>query len=124
MTTQLLHAASCTMGSASEDRACAYLQQQGLVLVTRNYRCRLGELDLIMQDGENLVFVEVRYRRQAWYGGALASVDAHKQRRLIAAAKHYLAYHPTDAPCRFDVIAMDGTGQLQWIQGAFDAHSI
>src|SRR5690606_23628442 len=81
-------------GNASEQRACQWLREQGLELVTQNWRCRLGEIDLIMQHGDTLVFVEVRYRAQDDFGGALASVDQRKQRRLVLAARHYLSRFP------------------------------
>lgn len=108
-------------------RALAYLQQQGLKLVERNYRVargpsrRAGEVDLILRDRDGtLVFVEVRARaagRQA--GGAAASVTAAKRQRLAYAAQHYLMRLPTLPPCRFDVIAIDGA-ELQWLRAAFD----
>lgn len=106
-------------GAAAEDRAAAYLTQQGLKLVTRNFRCRGGEIDLIMRDGASLVFVEVRSRARADFGGAAASITATKQARIILAARHYLAQHRVDAPCRFDAVLIQA-GQLQWLQAAFE----
>ncbi|PKM22803.1 MAG: YraN family protein [Gammaproteobacteria bacterium HGW-Gammaproteobacteria-14] len=117
-------------GDQAEQAASQWLQQQGLQLIERNWRCRLGEIDLIMRDDQILVFVEVRYRGQRSHGGAAASVDTHKQRRLIAAARYYLGRYPYQAqgPCRFDVLAMepgrgrnddDGEPDVQWIQNAF-----
>lgn len=110
-------------GSNYETLACAYLQQQGLRLITRNYHCRRGEIDLIMRDRDKLVFVEVRYRRQSRFGSAAESVNIHKQRRLIATAEHYLLLHgKNDLSARFDVIAIDGeqpNHRLNWIQNAF-----
>lgn len=100
------------------------MRGQGLGTLERNYQCRQGEIDLIMEDGDSLVFVEVRYRRGNSHGGALASVDAHKQRRLVQAARHYLARHPGQAarPCRFDVVAAGGTDDdLEWVSNAFFA---
>jgi putative endonuclease len=101
-----------------------YLEGQGLRIVARNWRCRHGEIDLVMLDrasgdGE-LVFVEVRYRRSERFGGALASVDRHKQRRLRAAAGQYLQSHPTELPCRFDVLAIGDGDAVHWIRSAFD----
>ena len=113
-----------TTGQQAEDYALAYLQTQGLVLVERNYRCRGGEIDLVMRDGPQLVFVEVRYRSDQRYGGALASVGAQKQSRLIRAASHYLLSKRIDRPTRFDVAALSGAqGKLaiQWIKDAFQA---
>jgi putative endonuclease len=74
-----------------------------------------------MRDCQVLAFIEVRFRPSQHYGGASASVDARKQRRLITAARHYLSRHPTDNPCRFDVVAIDGQEHIRWIKGAFDA---
>ena len=111
-------------GRLAEDRALAWLQAQGLALVERNYRCRGGEIDLVMRDGAALVFVEVRYRADARHGGALASVGAAKQRRLITAAAHYLASKRVDRPARFDVAAVtpdQGKLAIQWIKNAFQA---
>ena len=109
-------------GAAAETAALAWLQRQGLKLVERNWRCRAGELDLVLRDGATLVFVEVRLRGSQAFGGAAASVDAKKRAKLLAAAQLYLA-RAADQPCRFDVVTMtDGNGRdLQWIRNAFDA---
>jgi len=115
---------------AAEDRALAHLQAQGLRLVERNYRVARGpgrpggEIDLIMRDGQTLVFIEVRSRRAgSRHGGAAASVGAAKRARLIHAARHYLLRHPDPPPCRFDLVAIDGDDSqaLNWIPAAFDA---
>lgn len=113
-------------GDAAEDAALAHLLRAGLRLLERNYRVgagpnrRAGEVDLIMADRDGtLVFVEVRARADASHGGAAASVTAKKQQRLIYAAQHYLLRHASPPPCRFDVVAIDGT-ELTWLQGAFD----
>lgn len=116
---------SLARGRAAEDAALAFLQGQGLALVTRNHRCRLGEIDLVMLDRDTLVFVEVRARADARFGGAPASVGAAKQRRLVAAARHFLMTHPADAQraARFDVLAFSGpSGENEplWIRAAFD----
>ncbi len=113
------------LGKEAEARACNYLQQQGLRVVERNYRCRRGEIDLVMDDGESVVFVEVRYRSPSAYADGVASVDRHKQARLIAAAQHYLQQHPASArrPCRFDVVAVTPTGsgdRIEWISNAIE----
>jgi len=113
-------------GFAAEDHALHWLQEQGLQLVTRNWRCRGGELDLVMLDADTVVFVEVRYRLHASHGGALASIDARKQRKLALAANLFLQQESCWAtyPCRFDVVAMQGSGHagqpLQWVKNAFD----
>ena len=109
-------------GKNAEDRARRHLEQQGMRLLESNYRCRLGEIDLIMQDGEALVFIEVRYRKSAAFGSALESVTHQKQRRLLATANHYLQQHRPAAPCRFDVVGISGPGSvahIEWIKDAF-----
>lgn len=109
-------------GDRAEDRALAHLELHGLELLTRNYRCRLGEIDLVMLDRGALVLAEVRYRARASYGGALASVGPRKQRRLIAAARHLLMQRPQLArlPARFDVIAVGPEeGEIEWVRDAF-----
>lgn len=106
-------------GKSAEDQAYAYLMQQGLQPVCRNYRCKHGELDLVMREGRALVIVEVRYRKNSAYGSASESVTAAKQSKLIAAAQHYLLTHRDDCPVRFDVVAMSGDGKIDWIKNAF-----
>ena len=102
-------------GVAAEQAAADYLATQGLSLVARNYRCRGGEIDLIMRDGASLVFVEVRERAGSRFGGAAASITAAKQGRILLAARHYLSRHNLDLPCRFDAVLIQG-GQLQWLR--------
>lgn len=110
-------------GAAAERRAGLHLEAQGLRLMTRNYRCRMGEIDLVMQDGAAVVFVEVRLRGRNALVSAAESIDAHKQSRLIAAAHHYLMTHAraANAPCRFDCVLMTSQedGQIEWIKSAF-----
>jgi len=108
-------------GEAAESLACRYLEQQGLVLVERNYRCRTGEVDLIMRDGDCLVFVEVRSRHNSRYGTPAETITRTKQRRLCRAAAHYLLTHRCNTPCRFDVIAILQQQKLEWIRDAFQA---
>jgi putative endonuclease len=108
------------IGQAGEDAALAYLQQQGLVLVKRNFRCKGGEIDLIMRDGATLVFVEVRQRADSRHGGAAASVTPAKQGRLVLTAQVFLQRYRTLPACRFDVIAIDG-GAISWLKNAFGA---
>lgn len=115
-------------GRAAEDAALGFLGSMGWTLVHRNYRCRRGEIDLVMRDGGSLVFVEVRARESDAFGGAAASIGRAKQRRLVAAARHFLMTHPGAArmPARFDVVAISGSGgdrSPQWIRAAFDAVS-
>lgn len=120
------HNNSQSSGKAAEALACQHLKQQGLRLLAQNWHCRRGELDLVMLDTDTVVFVEVRYRRHAAWGGAIESVDARKREKLTAAAMHFLQQESRWAkhPCRFDVIAINSKGnsppQLNWIQNAFD----
>lgn len=107
------------IGQRAEQDALTLLTGRGLKLVTRNYRCRGGEIDLVMRDGESIVFVEVRYRRSRDFGGALSSVDLRKRQRLTRAAQHYLATSGWRGPCRFDVIGFDGSSDDVWIRDAF-----
>jgi len=108
------------LGHAAESRAEAFLKAHGLTLVARNWRCRFGEIDLIMQDGATLVFVEVRLRSRSDFGGAAASVTTAKQRKLLTAARQYLSTLKMLPPCRFDVVALSGNAPPEWIKNAFD----
>ncbi len=114
------------IGKQAEAHACEHLQAQGLVLVERNYLCRRGEIDLIMQDKHTTIFVEVRYRRNDHFGSGAESVDWRKQAKLLATAEHYLQQHPKAArnACRFDVVALtteNGQQTIDWIIDAFQA---
>ncbi|KPK49907.1 MAG: hypothetical protein AMS22_12950 [Thiotrichales bacterium SG8_50] len=111
-------------GLKAEDQAQRYLARRGLKLLTRNYRSPYGEIDLIMRDRNVLVFVEVRYRRDARFGLAAETVDSRKQARLRATAEHYLinTKGACEHPCRFDVVALAGDpakGSLNWYPDAF-----
>lgn len=112
-----------TSGAQAELCALNVLQQKGLTVVAQNFHCRFGEIDLIMQDTNELVFIEVRLRSNSGFGGAAASIDIHKQKRLIRTAQYYLAGLPRTPPCRFDAVLMDDTSgrNLQWIRNAFEA---
>jgi putative endonuclease len=114
-------------GDAGEALALAHLQREGLTLVQRNYRvaagprARGGEIDLILRERDGtLVFVEVRTRAPGSCGGAAASVTSTKRKRLVLAARHYLARLGSPPACRFDVVAIDG-GRIEWLRAAFDA---
>lgn len=109
-------------GQQAETLACRFLEGQGLRLLRRNWRCKRGELDLVMLDGDTVVFVEVRYRRHSAWGGAIESIDWRKRQRLVTAAQLFLQWEPrwADKPCRFDVVTL-GPGQSDWIRNAFDA---
>ncbi len=111
-------------GDAAEDEALAFLQAQGLRLLTRNYRMPgrgAAEIDLIMQarDG-TVVFVEVRQRSRTDHGGAGASIGAAKRQRIVRAAQHYLMRWRSCPPVRLDVVLIEDAGP-QWLPGAFDA---
>ncbi|WJV64624.1 YraN family protein [Pectobacteriaceae bacterium CE70] len=112
-------------GTQFEQQARRYLEHAGLVFVAANVTLRGGELDLIMQDRQTLVFVEVRYRRNADFGDAAASVTWRKQRRLLHAAAVWLSRQGGSLDtidCRFDVLAITGN-QIDWIPNAFAAHT-
>jgi putative endonuclease len=106
-------------GRQGEDDALAYLLLQGLVLLQRNYLCKGGELDLIMRDGASIVFVEVRLRSSAGFGGALASITPAKQRRMVVAAQTWLLGQKSLPACRFDALAIDG-GRISWLKNILD----
>lgn len=113
------------LGQTAEDAAYTYLCKQGLTFVTRNYRCYMGEIDLIFAEPSVLVFVEVRCRTASHVGVAAESVGYHKQHKLIRAALHYMQYASISKPCRFDVIAMTPGASKAfntvWIKDAFQA---
>jgi len=120
-----MHSQTQQIGTEIERSAEALLVSRGLRLVTRNYLCRAGEIDLVMLDGEHLVFVEVRLRSNNHYVNALESVDRRKQQKLIRAAQTFLQQHSEFSQhfCRFDVVASPHgeaqTLQLTWIKDAF-----
>lgn len=109
-------------GSGAETRALDYLRGQGLRLLERNWRCKLGELDLVMQDGETVAVIEVRSRTRGDRGSAAETIDARKQARLVRATRLWLARRPelAESPLRFDVVTLDA-GALEWRREAFDA---
>ena len=106
-------------GAAAEVRAATYLEGQGLRIRERNFRVKGGEIDLIASDGATTVFVEVRQRTRADYGGAGASITATKRRRIVLGARHWLQRHG-ECVCRFDCVLIDGE-RLEWLQDAFSA---
>lgn len=114
-----------SIGAHFEDLALAHVERNGLRLLTRNFNCRYGELDLVMRDHDIVVFLEVRYRRNARFGDGLDSVGAGKRDRLIKAASLFLQAHPELArqPCRFDVLAIGGDPSapvVDWQRNAFE----
>lgn len=110
-------------GSLAEELAARHLQRAGLTILARNLHCRLGELDLVARHGDILVIAEVRQRRNESFGGAAASIDAAKQRRILAATRYHLARHPEWARLRvrFDALLLDDDNQVTWLRHAFEA---
>jgi len=112
-------------GARAEQLALDYLRQQGLTSLSRNFRCRFGEIDLVMRDAECLVFIEVRYRSANRYASAALSVDARKQAKIVRTATYFLSRNQylSDCPVRFDVVAFDSPeddrDKLQWTKDAF-----
>lgn len=109
-------------GQAAEKIAAEYLTAKGLKLIASNYRSRFGEIDLIMQDGASLVFIEVRLRKNKTFGGGEESITASKQHKIVITAEYYLQQHGSQA-CRFDALLMDkaDTKSIMWIKNAFEA---
>jgi putative endonuclease len=112
-----------SQGQQAENTACAFLQQHGLTLIEKNYRCRSGEIDLVMRDGRQLVFVEVRYRRSLTYGGPIESIDYRKRLKLIATARHYLVARKVRSATRFDVVGISADKQVRWIPNAVETEN-
>ena len=116
-----------TLGDAVERLVCKYLEERGLELLERNYRCRHGEIDLVMLDHDCLVFVEVRFRSSGAFSSAATTVDWRKQNKIIKTAEMYLATRPgcTNRTARFDVVGVDGRASgnpsVEWIRDAFTA---
>lgn len=113
-------------GTWAEKAALGFLQEQGLVLMKKNYRIRGGEIDLIMQDNDTIAFIEVRYRAANSYVKAVESIDRRKCERIIRTSQHYLLSFQQSNRffCRFDVITVTGawqSPQIGWIKNAFDA---
>jgi putative endonuclease len=111
------------LGVDAEERAAQVLLAAGLALLHRNYRCRLGELDLVAREGHTLVIVEVRLRTSSRFGGAAASITHAKRRRIVLATRQLLARYPSlqKLPVRFDAMLIGAAGgPIEWLRGAFD----
>lgn len=111
-------------GREAENAALEYLRKQGLILIKRNYRCRLGEIDLVMSDDKFLVFIEVRYRKSEKFGSSAESVNKHKQNKIIKTTLFFLKEFRVNQPVRFDVVAMSPdvcSYKINWIKDAFSA---
>ena len=108
-------------GGCYEEIAAGFLEKQGLEILKKNYRCRLGEIDLIAMDGDYLVFVEVKYRTGFQQGYAVSAVNRNKQWRISRVANYFLMkeVHSCEIPCRFDVVGIDGN-KIHWIRNAFE----
>ena len=109
------------LGQQYEQLALEYLQRQGLRLIQQKFQCKAGEIDLVMQDGACLVFVEVKYRASSAFGGAVAAVTYSKQQKLLRTSRWYLQQHRlSEQACRLDVLAIEGQPpyQYQWIKNA------
>jgi putative endonuclease len=108
-------------GLAAEQLAATFLTQHGLKLVTQNYHCRFGEIDLIMKEGETLVFIEVRLRTNRQFGHVGESISPRKQQKIIQTAQHFLMQHGEHA-CRFDAVLMDkiDANRIEWVRNAFE----
>jgi putative endonuclease len=111
------------VGAAGEDAACRRLRQAGYLIVTRNWRTRLGEIDVVARDGDVLVFIEVKLRSSAGFGGAEGAVGPAKRRRLVAAAKAFLAAHRCELAARFDVVAIE-EGEVRIVRDAFQVDDV
>ena len=112
------------IGKIAEDEACRYLRHRGLKLVARNYRCRCGEIDLVMKEAETLVFVEVRFRRSAAFGSGAETVTRAKQGKIARTAAYFMQENRQYAgsAARFDVVSCSpgqGDGGVGWIRDAF-----
>jgi putative endonuclease len=119
VTERIRSTAAQSAGDRGEERAARFLECRGLRIVARNYRTRQGEIDLVAMDGHVLVFVEVRMRASARFGGGAESVDYRKRSRLVAAARHYLMRLGREPACRFDVVSLECDAPT-WIRAAFD----
>nr|VFJ89177.1 MAG: putative endonuclease [Candidatus Kentron sp. H]VFJ91221.1 MAG: putative endonuclease [Candidatus Kentron sp. H]VFJ97722.1 MAG: putative endonuclease [Candidatus Kentron sp. H] len=122
---------SSERGAWAERLAAGYLCDKGMEILAKNYRCKFGEIDLILSQGITIVFVEVRFRRSLHFGTGAESVDCRKKRRIVRTARHYLQQNPLlrDKPCRFDIVSIslpdkgDTRRGIQWISAAFDEHT-
>jgi len=127
--TKASHKTTKNIGDAAEQAALGYLINQGLNCLDTNYHSRYGEIDIVMAEGAVIVFIEVRYRKNALYGGGASSISLKKQEKLIKTANHYLQHHQANVECRFDVMEMSLAGlasaetkqpfTFNWIKNAF-----
>jgi putative endonuclease len=109
-------------GRVAEEQALAYLKAQGMRFIAQNYNCRLGEIDLIMQDKDHLVFIEVRSRTSSYFGGGIGSITYAKKQKIMNTASYYMLNHQKQNKyaLRFDVLSIDGkSAEVTWIKDAF-----
>ncbi|MDK4575612.1 YraN family protein [Kingella kingae] len=102
-------------GKAAEDCALAFLQTQGCKLVARNWHCPYGEIDLIMRLGDKLLFIEVKFRKSAAFGGAAYSITPRKLAKLQRSIEYYLQINQLNTPCRLDAVLLQGNNAPQWL---------
>jgi len=109
-----------TIGRLGEDRAERFLKKQGFKILSRNFRCPIGEIDIIAMDGQTLVFIEVKTRRSDRFGTAIEAVDSKKIAKLKKLALYYIKnYYKAEPPVRFDIIGVSGDGEIYYVKGAF-----
>ena len=106
------------LGTFYENAACEYLQDRGIHILEQNYRCKMGEVDIIGEENDCIIFFEVKYRKTQEYGQALAAVDYKKQKRISRCAAFYCMQHPYVNAIRYDVIGITDT-KIEWIKNAF-----
>lgn len=108
------------IGTGKEKTACEYLEKNGIKIIERNFRCKLGEIDVIGSDGAYLIFFEIKYRKNDTKGYAPEAVGYKKQKRICKVSDYYRMIHgcPADTPIRFDVVAIDGA-HIEWFRNAF-----
>jgi len=113
-------------GDIAEQLAANFLAEQGLIFVESNVHSRQGEIDLVMKEKDTFVFIEVKYRKNKHFGGAIAAIPYKKQQKIIKTAAFYLQQHSLkeyNTSCRFDVVAIDGElnhPEITWLKNAFD----
>jgi len=110
------------LGYEAENKAVEFLRKQGMTICATNFRCKMGEIDIIAKDGTILIFAEVRYRKNLAFGTPAETVNFTKQKKLIRASQYYLQRHNPDLPCRFDIIEIYGANHqtgINWVKDAF-----
>jgi len=124
----MMRKSTTAIGRWAEQQVAMYLQTRGVNVVVQNYRCREGEIDFVGFHEDTLIFVEVRYRKDDFYGTGAESIDSRKQQRIFITAQHFLQQHPQwqNVPCRFDAVLVSPpktAPQIDWITDAFQGDS-